>query len=253
MAGDGPVDPRGSTHRTGRHADVMAQGGPPDQGHRRGVRGPCRCPLGQGRTGGTRYAAVVGADGRAASRQVGSRRARAGPAASEVVRHETRCRGSHLAGTPPVEYPAVTLRRPTRAAIASGHRNRGGRRRWGSPVEIAGDGVCRADSLLDDPDHLDDAGGVADPSPHLVARRHHGRRFRQSVVDAHVSAPAGGGGVRSRLRQPDRPQPPIYTGRLHGVHHAPAARRSSARSGRDCRRCRRVLRSSRCPCRWAPG
>ena len=253
MACDGPVDPGGSTHRTGRHADVMAQGGPPDQGHRRGVSGPCRCPGGQGRTRGTRHAAVVGADQRAASRQMGSRRARAGLAASEVVRRETRCRRSHLAGTPPVEHPPVTLRGPTRAAIASGHRNRGDRRRRGSPVEVARHGICRAHSLLNDSDHLDDASGVADSSPHLVARRNHGRRFRQSVVDAHVSAPACRGGVRSRLRQPDRPQPPIYTGRLHAVHHAPAARRSSARSGRGCRTCRRVPRSSRCPCRWAPG
>lgn len=243
MAGDGPVDSGGSAHRTRRCADVVAQGGPPDQGHRRGVRGPCRCPGGQGRTGGTRYAAVVGADRRAASRPVGSSRTRARFAASEVVRRETRCGRSYLAGTPPVEYPPVALRGPTRAAIAGGHRDRGDRRRRGSPVEIAGDGVCRADALLDDPDHLDDAGGVADSSAHLVTRRNHRRRLRQSVVDAHVSAPAGRGGVRSRLRQPDRPQPSIYSGRLHGVHHAPAASRSSARSGRDCRTCRRVPRS----------
>lgn len=240
MAGDGPVDSGGSTHRTGRRADVVAQGGPPDQGHRRGVRGTCRCSGGQGRTGGTRYAAVVGADRRAASRSVGSSSTRAGPAASEVVRHETRCGRSELAGTPPVEYPPVPLRWPTSAAIAGGHRNGGDRRRRGSPVEVAGDGVCRADSLLNDPDHLDDAGGVADSSAHLVARRNHRRRFRHAVVDAHVSTPAGRGGVRPRLRQPDRPQPSIYPGRLHGVHHAPGVRRSSARSGPDCRTCRRA-------------
>ena len=198
-----------------------------------------------GRRGGSRPTSSVAPDGKQTCpcRTLGQR----------SRRRESRCNRSHLAGTPPVEYAPVTLRGPTRAAVASGHRNSGNGRRRGSPVEVAGHGVRRAHSLLDDPDHLDDAGGVAYPRPHLVAGRHHGRRLRQSIVDAHVSTPAGRGGVRSRLRQPDRPQPSIYSGRLHGVHHAPAASRSSARSGRDCRTCRRVPRSSRCPCRWAPG
>lgn len=156
---------------------------------------------------------------------------------------EFRCWSSHLTGTPPVEHTPITLGRPTRTAIANGHRDRGSGRRRGSSVEIAGHGVRRAHAFLNDPDDLDDSRRIAHSSSHLVPGRHHGRGLGQSIVDAHVSTPAGRGGVRPRLRQPDRPQPPIDTGRLHGVHHAPAARRSSARSVRGCRTCRRAPRS----------
>ena len=60
-----------------------------------------------------------------------------------------------------------------------------------------------------------DPGDVVHPGPHLVAGVHRGGRLGRLAVDPHVPAPAGRGGVRPGLGQPDRPQPAVQSGRVH--------------------------------------
>jgi hypothetical protein len=146
---------------------------------------------------------------------------------------------SHLTGAPPFQRTAVPLGRPSGPPIADCNGYDGGRRRRRGPIEVTGRGIGRTDPLLDDSDDLNDSRRLADPRAHLVTGSDGRRWLCRSVVDSHVSSAARRCGVRPRLRQPDGPQPPVHTGRLHVVHHeVPAARRSSSRASMAaaCRR-----------------
>ena len=139
---------------------------------------------------------------------------------------------SDLARAPLVQHPTVPLRRPPGTAITGRHRNGGNRRRRGRSIEEARHGIGRTHPLLDHSHHLDDPRRVAHPGTHLVTGRHHRRRLRQPIVDPHMPSPARPGGIRPGLRQPDRPQPPIYAGRLHNTPSWTADRREVWRLGR---------------------
>jgi hypothetical protein len=128
---------------------------------------------------------------------------------------------SLLARAPPVQNPAVSFGRPPGTAITGRHRNEGSRRRCGRSIEIAGYGIGCTDPPLDHPYHLDDPRRITHPGAHLVTGSHYRRWLCWPIVDPHMPTSARRGGVRSGLRQPDRPQPPIHAGRLHNVHHGP--------------------------------
>jgi hypothetical protein len=125
---------------------------------------------------------------------------------------------SPLARAPPVQNPTVPFGRPPGTSITRRHRNGGSRRPRGRSIEVARHSIGRTDPLVDHPCHLDDPRRVTHPSAHLVTGGHHGRRLGRPIIDPHMPTSARRGGVRPGLRQPDRPQPPIHTGRLHNIH-----------------------------------
>ena len=128
-------------------------------------------------------------------------------------------KSSPLTRAPLVQNPTVPFGRPPGTSITRRHhRNGWSWRPRGRSIDVGGHSIGRTDALLDHPCHLDDPCRVTHSSAHLVTGGHHGRRLGRPIIDPHMPTPARRGGVRPGLRQPDRPQPPIHTGRLHNIH-----------------------------------
>lgn len=119
-----------------------------------------------------------------------------------------------LAGSPSVEHAAFALGGSARAALPPRDRQRGPRWRRRVVYE-AGSGFGCPDPLLNHPNDLDRPGRVVDKNAHLVAGGDWGGRLGRLVVDAHMTASAGGSGVGTSLREPHRPEPAVYSGGLH--------------------------------------
>ena len=136
-----------------------------------------------------------------------------------VRRRRSRSGESHLARTPPVQNPTVPFRWPPGTTITGRHGNEGSRRPRGRSVEVAGHGIGRTNPFLDHPYYFDNPRCVTHPGAHLVTGGHRRGGLCRPVIDPHVPTSTRSGGVRTGLRQPDRPQPPVHTGRLHSIHH----------------------------------
>ena len=120
---------------------------------------------------------------------------------------------AEMLGAPqPIELAALALRR----AAATGLSNRDAwltldHRRGRAVVDEAFRGDRRAYSLLDDRHDLEDA-GAANERVDTVADLHLGRRLGRTTVHSHMAASAGGRRLRSRLVDPDGPEPDVYAG-----------------------------------------
>jgi hypothetical protein len=128
---------------------------------------------------------------------------------------------SASSATPAVELAAFALGRTAGAALAlGGPWELAGGWRW-RVIDVAlGRERCR-DPRIDDPGHLDDPVAPVHVRLDAVADPDLGRRFGDPSVDAHVSTAAAGRRVGSGLVQPDRPQPTVDSGAVHGCRPRP--------------------------------
>ena len=111
-----------------------------------------------------------------------------------------------------IELAALALRRTAAPGLAYGYAwlSLYDRRGW-AVIDHALRRHRRADPLLDDGRHLEDA-RTPDECVDAVTDLHLRRGLRRRAVHANVAAAAGGRRLRTGLIDPDGPQPDVYPG-----------------------------------------
>jgi hypothetical protein len=72
-----------------------------------------------------------------------------------------------------------------------------------------------AHPVLDQTHHVDDPLTTVQPCLDPIAHRHRVGGLGRPTVQPYVTGPAGVGGLRAALREPDRPEPTVETGTVH--------------------------------------
>jgi hypothetical protein len=144
--------------------------------------------------------------------------------------------------TEPFEVPAVALSRTTAPVCANEDGLLPCRRRR-AEVDGALGRLGSTEPLVDNSLYLEDAVPAVDPCFHSVTSSYLGGGLRRGAVDADVTAAASVGRSRTRLEEPNGPEPLVNSGGVHGImlppfhsetHSRPSERRAWPSTWKGC-------------------